>query len=191
MKLIQTYFHPKPVTYTGVELSPHYLLSQFNQEGSVLAAFHGPCFVKTDDLVDWEDRLNHDHIKAASMVHFLGEFFGITLKEGVWIQRVLAGLIQAWLTKQGVVASRSGDDIFIHLSAEEDRKLTVSIVTASPVSVLLHLGVNIDATGAPVSAIGLKDIGIDSQDFTREILESFQEEYESVARACVKVRPVL
>ena len=191
MKLIQTYFHQDNLAYTGVELSPHFILSQFKKEGSCLAAFHGSCFVKTDDLVDWEDRLNHDHIKAAKMVHFLGEFFGITLKEGVWIQRMLASFIHDWLQDKGIKNTRSGDDIFIDQGMAQSKKLTVSIVTVSPVSVLLHLGVNIDSTGAPVSAIGLFDLGLDPVELTHTILKSFETEYESVARACVKVRPVI
>ena len=184
--MFQTYFHSKELTYFGPELSPHFILSQFRVEGSCLAAFHGPCSVKTDHLVDWEDRLQNDHIAAKSMIHFLGEFFGITLKEGVWIQRLIVSELLSMLLFKGVAATRKGDDLYI-----EGRKLSVSIVTASPVSVLLHLGINIDAEGAPVKAIGLKDLKIDAREITENLLNWFKEEFESVERACVKVRPVI
>jgi hypothetical protein len=189
--MIYTYFHPSELTYSGLELRPHFILSEFNVEGSTLAAFHGPCFVKTDHLVDWEDRLQNDHIKAKKMIHFLGEFFGITLKEGVWIQRLIISHLHSYLLMKGFEVRRSGDDIYVSIGAHADKKLTVSIVTASPVSVLLHLGVNIDAEGAPVDAIGLQDLGVDAKLLTEEVLAWFKTEYESVARACVKVRAVI
>lgn len=189
MKLIQTHFHDAELPYTGPELRPHYILQKFEIEGSTLAAFVGPCDVKTDHLVDWEDRLASDSIKAKSMVHFLGEFFGSTLAEGVWIQRLVVGEVAARLNALGKPVTRNGDDLFWSGS-----KLSVSIVTASPVSVLFHLGVNIDSTGAPVKAAGLKDLGMDQmaiRKFIQEILSWFETECQSVARACVKVRPVV
>lgn len=181
----QTYFHDSELEYTGPELSPHFILSKFKVEGSCLAAFHGPCFVKTDHLVDWEDRLQNDHIKAEKMIHFLGEFFGITLREGVWIQRLIVSQLLNLLLAEGLQVRRDGDDIFVN-----EKKLTVSIVTASAVSVLLHLGINIDPTGAPVDAIGLSDLRVDPDTITEKILSWFANEFESVERATVKVRPV-
>ena len=185
----KTYFFEQSLEYTGTELAPHFILSKFKVEGSCLAAFHGPCMVQTEHLVDWEDRLQNDHIRAKNMVHFLGEFFGVTLKEGVWIQRLIVSQILAFLLTKSIRCYRDGDDIFIHHEGKES-KLTVSIVTASAVSVLLHLGVNIDASGAPVSAIGLNDIGVDPKVLTDFILSWFAHEFESVERAVVKVRPV-
>ena len=123
------------------------------------------------------------------MIHFLGEFFGITLREGVWIQRLIVSQILNYLIAEGLNARRDGDDIFVEHGGMP-KKLTVSIVTASAVSVLLHLGINIDATGAPVSAIGLSDFLIDPKKLTEYVLTWFAKEFESVERATVKVRPV-
>ena len=84
---------------------------------------------------------------------------------------------------------REGDDLY-----SGNRKLTVSIVTASPVSVLLHMGVNWDSTGAPVSAIGLRDLGVEREqvgELAQEALGVFAREWASIERACTKVRPVL
>jgi len=177
-----------PMTYHGPELRPHFILSTFKLEGSALIAFRGACDVQTDHLVDWEDRLQNDFIRAREMIHFLGEFFGITLKEGIWIQRLLVAEWCAELLRAGIAVRREGDDLFV-----ADRKLSVSIVTASPVSVLLHLGLNIDPEGAPVAAVGLATLlapGVISE-ITRRVLDRFQEEYKSVDRASVKVRPVI
>jgi hypothetical protein len=122
------------------------------------------------------------------MVHILGEFFGITLREGVWIQRHLVQEAASRLRAKGLEVSRDGDDLFL-----AGGKLSVSIVTASPVSVLLHLGINLDPEGAPVKAAGLagalSTAGLNG--FFDELLSGFEREWASVNRATVKVKPVV
>jgi hypothetical protein len=184
--MLQTYSHLEELAYNGVELRPHFILSQFRIEGSAFVTFTGPCSVATDDLVDWEDRLVNDYIRAKSMVHFLGEFFGASMKEALWMQRLLVSLAHAWLQRHGVNVTRSGDDLYFVA-----KKLSVSVVTVSPVSALLHLGINIDPEGAPVNAGGLKELGVDPVKLANDMLVEFQQEYESIAKAAVKVRAVI
>ncbi len=181
------------LSYTGPELKPHFLLTQMGMKGSAVLGFIGPCEVKTDSMVDWEDRLAKDFIRAKLMLHFLGEFFGISLREAVYLQRIfmaIAGQVIAQETKH--IVSRDGDDLFV-----DGKKLSVSIVTASPVSMLLHVGINIDSEGAPVSATGLKDLNAalglrdGASRMAELILKSFEEEVRSVEWACAKVRPVM
>src|SRR3954454_24435196 len=93
MSSIVTFFSPKPRPYAGVELRPHFLLTELGLRGSALGAFIGPCLVKTEHLVDWEDRLASDFIQAKMMVHFIGEFFGSGLREGVLRQRLFMAQI--------------------------------------------------------------------------------------------------
>ena len=90
---ITTLFQDVTRTYTGQELRPHYLLAEMGIRGSGIGAFVGPCQVATQHLVDWEDRLANDRIEAESMLHFIGEFFGATLKEGVLLQRLSCRLL--------------------------------------------------------------------------------------------------
>ena len=185
---MKTLWIESPMAYLGPELRPHFILSKWKVEGSALVAFRGPCDVKTEHLVDWEDRLQSDFIRAREMLHFLGEFFGITLKEGIWIQRLIVSEWCAELMRRGIEVTREGDDLFVR-----GGKLSVSIVTASPVSVLLHLGINIDPEGAPVSAVGLGSLlpEVRIEELAARILSRFQSEYQSVDRASVKVRPVI
>lgn len=194
-----TLFSPAERPYTGVELRPHFLLTELGLRGSGLAAFVGPCRVATEHLVDWEDRLASDRIEARSMVHFLGEFFGTSLREGVLRQRLLMALlgqsINERLEENGVASRlgllwRDGDDLFLGKGAGA-RKLSVSIVTASPVSQLLHAGINVDPSGAPVPAVGLAELGIEPRDWIPSVLDAFAREWDGVEWACAKVRPVL
>lgn len=185
---IQTRLLESEINYTGAELRPHYILSQHKIQGSALIAFIGACDVKTDHLVDWEDRLNNDSIKAAKMVHFIGEFFQSTLREGVLRQRLLMSIIHDVLLEKlpKVEMKRSGDDLFVG-----DRKLSVSIVTSSPVSQLLHAAINLDPAGAPVKAIGVIELGLQDFGWVKEVLTRFAEEWVSIEQACTKVRPVM
>jgi hypothetical protein len=172
--------------YTGVELRPHFLLQELGLKGSGIGIFTGPCRVQTEHLVDWEDRLAHDRIEARSMIHFIGEFFGMSLNEGVLTQRFLMALMSEVLNELGAKVTRSGDDLFC-----SGRKLSVSIVTASPVSILLHTGINIDPEGAPVPAIGLGEMGVSAEALVSRVKERFSEEWSDMKWACTKVRPVV
>lgn len=174
----------KDFQYCGPELRAHFILQNTGIEGNALVAYQGPCDVKTDHLVDWEDRLAADSIKAKKMIHILGEFFGVTLIEGVWIQRLLVAHFASELAAKGV--TRDGDDLFAN-----GKKLSVSIVAPHAAGCVLHLGINIDSTGAPVAAIGLNDLGVKPEDLVAKVFAAFQQEWSSVSRSCVKVRPVV
>jgi hypothetical protein len=184
---IITAFSKKERTYTGAELRPHFLLTELGLKGSAIGAFVGGCWVKTDSMVDWEDRMEGDYIQAKWMVHFIGEFFNMPLTQGVVMQRLIMALLAESLNEQAnSKVQRRGDDLFIG-----DRKLSVSIMTASPVSCLLHVGINIDPTGAPVSAIGLKELGVIPEQWISNSLDRIAREWDEMDWACTKVRPVL
>lgn len=182
--MLETRLIDGELPYTGVELRPHFLLTRFGLKGNAVAAFQGPCSVATNDLVDWEDRMEQDFIKAKLMLHFLGEFFGMSLREAVLLQRLFIARLGARL---GVEVD--GNDLFL-TSGEERRKLSVSIVTSSAVSQLMHIGINVDFSGSPVPAAGLLELGIDPMTFAAQALEQFQTEWKEWKWACSKVRPV-
>lgn len=178
----------KPLVYTGRELRPHWGLERTGIYGSLLTAFVGPCEVPTAHLVDWEDRLAGDCIRAARMLHVIGEFFGATLESGVLYQRLLMVWAERILNQEGLAAIRRGDDLFVG-----DGKLSVSIATASPVSVLVHWGLNVDPTGAPVAASGLERLGWGNHEvlgFANKLLTHYIGELEEIRIAQCKVRPV-
>jgi hypothetical protein len=175
-----------PIPDSGKELRPHYILERFGIVGTALIAWQGPTDVKTAELVDWIDRRGQETIVARSMVHFLGEFFGPSLREIVLFQRL-------WITRVAALIGGDvevkGNDLF------GPKKLSVSIATASPVSCLIHLGVNIDSTGAPVPASGLLDRGWTptqiQEHFVPDALRLAAREWDEVNISCAKVRPVL
>lgn len=196
MNDVKAVFLDEKIPYTGAELRPHWIFERTRQFGSALVAFRGPCEVATSELVDLEDKSVGDFIRAREMLHFLGEFFGETLELTIARQRLFTAVvgdsIRALLPpEQAARILREGDDLYWidPEQANPKRKLSVSIVTATPVSTLLHFGLNIDAEGAPVAAAGLKNLGLDATRLAEEIFHVWEQELESQRIARCKVIP--
>jgi len=104
------------------------------------------------------------------------------------MQRLLVSLAQQELIFriQKPTIVRGGNDLY-----EDGAKLSVSVATASPVSTLIHFGINIISEGTPVKTRGLADYEIDPADFARALLESFRDEVQTVYLARSKVRAVV
>jgi hypothetical protein len=184
---MKTKFIEKETKYTGEELAPHWIYKNFHMQGDSIVAFIGECEVKLTEMVDIEDVINDEPIYSKSMLSFIIEHFNIGLVEGVIRQRLLICIIKEVLEvkladKFKVI--RSGDDIFI-----DGKKLSVSIATKSLTSVLIHVGLNIDPTGAPVAAIGLsRDLNIlDIKEFSEEVMVKYSQEIEDIILASTKV----
>lgn len=175
------------IAYTGEQLRSHWILNTFGQFGDAICAFLGPCRVPTAHLVDLADLREGATIQARQMLHFLAEWFDTDLDRVILRQRLLVALAAELLgeLRPQVAVRRSGDDLYIG-----ERKLSVSIATASPVSTLIHFGINVDPEGAPVSAVGLAELGVEPLAFARELMRRLALELESVRGARVKVRGV-
>jgi len=177
---------PQEIAYTGRELRSGWIAEVAGIEGDAIVAFVGPCEVPLENMVDMEDVRRGVPIKAASMLHFLAEHFDTDLARSVLRQRLLvcrAAEILNQISPQQV--HRDGDDLFIG-----ERKLSVSIATGSLVSTLIHLGLNIDPSGAPVPAIGLDELGIPPAEAASQIMTAYVEEMQSCETARNKVRRV-
>lgn len=183
---MKIHFIDYPITYTGEQLRSHWILKTTNITGNALVAFHGPCHVKTEALVDLHDQAKNAFIYSESMVHFIGEWFQSNLETTVLRQRLLVATVGELIReKTNHIPIRKGNDLYI-----DNRKLTVSIATTSPVSTLLHLGINISDKNTPVPAIGLENLKICQFETTNLLLERFKNECEDIEISCAKVRSV-
>ena len=185
---------PDQIRYTGEALRSHWIYKNFGMLGEAVVAFTGPCDVPLDNMVDLEDVLNNDAIYSMNMLHFIIELFNINLREGVAVQRLFTAIIEARLRDlivdpEETSLRRIGDDLFI----DETKKLSVSICTASPTSILIHTGLNIESEGTPVETAGLKsELGItDIETFATTCMRHLVEEWEDINRCCCKVRAVM
>jgi hypothetical protein len=184
---MKTAFAPDRIDYTGRELRPHWIMEHFGLVGNAAVAFVGSCGVSGEDLVDLEDRALGNTVAGDRMLHFIVEIFGLGMPGIVFAQRLLCATAKDTVEAAGKVAiRRQGDDLYV-----ADGKLSVSVATVSPVSGLIHLGLNITKKGVPVEAACLEDLGIDAAGLARAVLARFAGEVEGVMEAARKVRPVI
>jgi hypothetical protein len=184
------------MTYSGQQLANHWIYKNFGILGDAVVAFRGPCDVPMEHMVDIEDVLHEDLIYSIDMLHFIIEIFATSLREGVLVQRLFMSVIQeklnCLLLEQGNTEDmivRRGDDLFF----QDRKKLSVSICTVSPTSVIIHAGLNIRSEGAPVEAAGLQsELGLENfQALAMTCMKTLCDEWEDINRSCCKVRGVL
>ena len=180
-------FIDEKVKYTGKELAPHWIMSNYRLIGDSIVSFVGEVEVPIDNMVDVEDRINDEPIYAKSMLNFIIEHFDYSIKEIALAQLLLIQSIrEVFWDDYKVDLKRNGDDLFY-----DDRKLSVSIATKSIVSGLIHTALNIDSTGAPVKASDINEIGIkDYKLLAQKIMRRYSDNIDKVNFAITKVRGV-
>jgi len=185
--MLQTRLVEDEITYTGEQLRSLWAYRSFGLLGDSAVAFIGPCDVHPEAMVDLEDRREGAAIRSARMVHFIIEHFPPDLALGVARQRILMAIIGDFVNASigRLQIRREGDDLY-----DGSRKLSVSIATVSPVSTLIHAGVNVVTDDVPVPACGLAEYGIEPADLARAVLAAYARELGEMERACCKVRPV-
>ncbi|NBX91762.1 MAG: DUF366 family protein [Proteobacteria bacterium] len=176
-------YKTQEIPYDGTPLAPHWIYRKFDLLGDALVAFIGPAIVPTDHMVDLEDVKNNAPIRSPKMLHFLGEWFIDSLEMGILLQNFLVANVYQRLWEKGVRdLSRRGNDLFY-----DRRKLSVSIATRSSVSVLVHLGINVETQGTPIPTAGLQELWLDPWELASEVLEKFQQDIEQFKKARAKV----
>ena len=182
---MKTLFIPQTIAYTGEQLSALWAYMNFNVQGDSVVAFSGPCEIPFAHMVDGEDVKDRSRISSRHMLHFIAEHFDLDLEKAVLRQRLLATIVRDVLVEWRPKAKirREGDDLY-----EGCRKLSISIATLSPVSSLIHFGINVVSTGAPVPAKGLADYGLAPRLFAQEVMRRYAAEMDSILAATTKVR---
>lgn len=188
---MKSLFLDKEICYTGQELSPHWMYRNFGLQGDSMVAFVGEADVKLDHMVDIQDVIEESPIYSKKMLHFIIEHFNAPLIEGVLRQRLLISIAKDVIMSElpvGENVVRDGDDLFYN-----GGKLSVSIATKSITSVLIHFGINIDSTDAPVNAAGLvTDLKLDNvRNIANNIIKGYCLEHEQMTNAACKVRGVI
>lgn len=183
---LKTRFLEDVFTYDGKQLTSHWILKTAGLKGDAIVSFIGPAHVQLSEMVDLEDVLGKKHIYSEKMLHWIIEHFDSNLERMILRQRLFMSLIcEILLNDFGVPLKRRGDDLYL-----ENKKLSVSIATVSPVSGLIHTGVNIESRNTPVPTIGLNDLKIEPIEFAQKILKAYEKEMAGIHWARCKVRSV-
>ncbi|RKX48881.1 MAG: DUF366 domain-containing protein [Thermotogae bacterium] len=175
------------IDYDGSAIKSHWAYRNFGILGNSIVVFRGRCDVKIEEMIDIEDLRQKKEIKSDDMVHYIVEVFDYpsTLMASA-LQKLFIAKLCELLGKYNIKTSRKGDDIYVN-----GKKLSISIATVSPVSVKIHIGINVEAKGIPkgVDAIGLKELGIlDIAEFMEKSGKALAEEFTKVKKDSLKVR---
>ncbi len=177
----------KSILYDGTQLCSGWICRESGIAGNAIIAFRGGAKVPITNMVDLEDVAQNRPIFSEEMLHFIVEIFDRDLEKMVLRQRLLIAVIEEELKKSPACKNirREGDDLY-----DGDAKLSVSIATTSPVSGLIHTGLNIVSDGTPVLTKGLRDYEIHPKTLALKIMERFTNELAGIRHATTKVRAV-
>lgn len=188
---MQTHFIEKNFAYDGTQLRSLFGYLDHGILGPSIVSWRGPCSISFDHMVDGEDLLAKAVIQGDEMLHFIIEIFDRDLFSGVLLQRLFASICRDYLQSHAAMAlagknlHRDGDDIYL-----DDQKLSISIATRSPVSVMVHFAMNITTNGTPVKTLSLGDLKLDPRRVAEDVMTLFRKEFISMIEATQKVRPV-
>lgn len=173
------------INYDGSQLRSHWVFETFSLTGDACVAFIGGCDVSLEHMVDLVDKQAKCKIFSKKMLHFIIERFNDNLDNAILHQRLFVSIIAETLKSfnKEIIVERRGNDLY-----DKDAKINVSIATASPVSTLIHVGVNIESNGTPVKTKGLNDYKIDPNKFAEAVLKRYNDEVEGIKVARSKVR---
>jgi hypothetical protein len=177
-------FIKEEIAYTGEQLQSHFAYRQYGILGDCIIGFRGPCDVKISHMIDIEDKRAGNKIYSEDMVHFIIEHHDTDLEKSVLRQWLMAGIVRELInTRMGKnVIARVGSDLY-----DQDAKLSVSVATVTPVSSVIHFGINVTCTNTPVKTRGLADYSIEPVAFANDAMNAYVKECASIHKACYKV----
>ncbi|QGG48263.1 DUF366 family protein [Heliorestis convoluta] len=191
--MVQQRFIEDSIRYDGSQLSSLWAYRSYGIQGDSIVSFCGPCQVSFDKMVDLEDVIQGETIYSQGMLHFIIEHFELDLEKTVLRQRLFMTIIKEEIESKGQYRlQRKGDDLYwIDNEQQKRQKLSVSIATLSPVSTMIHTGLNLQTEGTPVPTVALAQIGVkDPEEFARRIMEKYSAEMKDIYAARCKVRGV-
>ncbi|MCD6097601.1 DUF366 family protein [bacterium] len=178
----------EPIEFDISAMRPHWAHERFELLGDSIVAFHGRCNIPEQDFMDLRKRKKGPGLYAKDMLHFVAEQFQPYLEMAVLRQYLLVLIAEEKLEHRvspNLKIIRWHDDLFLN-----NRKLTVTAVAKTPVSTKIHLGINIDPTGATQPAVGLTELGVDPFDLAEAIVDQYKLEMREVREKVWSIREI-
>ncbi|MFA5104299.1 MAG: DUF366 family protein [Candidatus Margulisiibacteriota bacterium] len=183
---MKTKFVSKKIDYDGSQLRSHFAHNELGVTGDSIVSFVGAAAVK-EHMVDMEDKRNKEFIYSDKMLHFIIEHFDRDLEKAVLRKRLFLTLVMDEINKKAGRQKlfRSGNGLY-----DGKKKLTVAVATTSPVSTLIHVGLNITEKGAPIKVACLEEYGIQPKRFATDLMQRYHDEIGSLSISIKKVKGV-
>lgn len=218
---MKTLFIDKEVTYDGSQLRSLYAFLEHRLQGDSIVSWVGKCDIPQDKIVDGQDLMEGSAIYSEKMLHFIVEIFDAKLREMVLLQRLFGDIVRDEVFKIAhgkIYLLRKGDDLYLKDEFEAlqkfegkknkisldilnqapqknvDLKFNISIATVSPVSGLLHFGINISSKNTPVKTYSFEDlstylgVSFEPQFWAEKLMNRLSEEWVESKSATQKVK---
>ena len=181
---MKTEYLPHTITYTGEQLRSHFAYEEYGIAGDSIIGFQGPCDIAEKYMVDIEDKREGERIYSEDMLHFIIEHHDTDLEKAILRQWLFAVIVQEVISriKPGLDLTRRGSDLY-----DNDKKLSISVATVSPLSTMIHFGINVISRNTPVRTKGLNDYGVDPEVCAQDIMRRYVNECEDMQHARHKV----
>jgi hypothetical protein len=178
-------FIKEEIAYTGEQLQSHFAYKNFSIIGDSIIAFCGPCDVKLKEMVDIDDFKAGKSIYSESMLHFIIEHYDRDIEKAVLRQYLITDIVKDAINDVvgKLTIRRVNSDLY-----DDDNKVSVSVATASPISTLIHFGINITSINTPVKTKGLRDYSIEPNEFANIVMDRYVKDYDKIYVARCKVR---
>jgi hypothetical protein len=181
---MKAHFIDTAITYNGEQLHSHFAYHQYGILGDSIISFRGPCDVQLQFMVDIEDKRAKSRIYSQDMLHFIIEHHDTDLEKAVLRQWLFAYIVKELISHKVAknIVVCNGSDLF-----DQDAKLSVSVATVTPISSLIHFGINILTENTPVKTKGLADYNIEPVSFAHEVMNKYVDECAAIQRSRNKV----
>jgi len=181
---MKAHYSEETITYSGEQLQSHFAYRQYGILGDSIIGFRGPCDVNFDQMVDIEDKRSGSRIYSQDMLHFIIEHHDTDLEKAVLRQWLMANIVKDMINtiKAEDLIVRKGSDLY-----DKDAKISISVATVTPLSTMIHFGVNIVSDNTPVKTMGLVDYHIEPVAFADKVMSEYVNENKAMQRARNKV----
>ncbi len=179
---------PEPMVMTIEAMKPHWALKKFDLWGDSLVVFTGPIDIKPEEIIDLKDFKSGTVFPRGEMLHFVIEHFGDSLETGVLRQNILVSIAEEKLAHRLPADKkilRWGDDLY-----DEDRRLTITAVAPTLVSVKIHFGICIDPD--PENGFGgIDDYDLDPRELGEVIGNQYRADMRRLREKVWRMRPIV
>ena len=180
-------FLTEPMKMTIEAMRPHWALVNFDLWGDSMVVFRGTMDVEPKDMIDLKEMKRGTVFPSGDLLHFVIEHFGDELKTGVLRQNILVNIAEEKLGHRlgSKKILRWGDDLY-----DEDRRITLTAVAQTPVSVKIHLGICIDSD-QDAGFVGLNEYDLDYQEVAEVIGNQYRADMKRLMEKCWRMRAII
>ena len=177
----------EPMKLTIDAMKSHWALINFDLWGNSMVIFKGPMEIEPKDMIDLKEVKRDTVLPDGDLLHFVIEHFGDDMEKGVLRQNILVNIaeekLEHRLSDRKIL--RWGDDLY-----DEDRRITLTAVAQTPVSIKIHFGICIDSD-TNAGFVGIDEYHLDIDELAEVIGNQYRADMKRLAEKCWRMRPIM